>query len=205
MSSRIKGSQPRFRQYIEGENDLYPHLFRLVGTCTLGTLVNLAASAVPVLPVDARASNPAIADNIPIRAVSTKGEASTRNAEHMDGSAATQAPGGLQRLEELNLLSAALVEKAGLGSTPAHEFRIEARMYRELLRQTMLNNRAQSTSDQLPQHLLLDMVRMSALLHSAADCKTGFVITCPADLMLQLKSQQSRVTQGLKMIQMMRE
>jgi hypothetical protein len=78
-------------------------------------------------------------------------------------------------------------------------------MYRELLRQTMLSNRALHASNQLPQPLLLDMVRMSALLHSAADCKTGFVITCPADLMLQLKSQQSRVTQGLKMIQMMHE
>ena len=44
-----------------------------------------------------------------------------------------------QRLGELNLLSEALVAKAGSGSTPAHEFRIEARMYRELLRQTMLD------------------------------------------------------------------
>lgn len=184
---------------------MHPHLFRLAGTCTLGTLLNLAANAVLALPVDTRASNPAIAENNPVRDVATEGEVDARNAEHMDGSTAAQAPGGLQRLEEINLLSAALVEKAGSGSTPAHEFRIEARMYRELLRQTMLNNRAQSTSDQLPQHLLLDMVRMSALLHSAADCKTGFVITCPADLMLQLKSQQSRVTQGLKMIQMMHE
>jgi hypothetical protein len=167
--------------------------------------LNLAASAIPALAVDARASNSAIADNIPNRTVSTEGEVSADNVENMDGSTATNAPDGLKRLEEINLLSAALVEKAGLGSTPAHEFRIEARIYRELLRQTMLNNRAQSTSDQLPQHLLLDMVRMSALLHSAADCKTGFVITCPADLMLQLKSQQSRVMQGLKMIQMMHE
>ena len=103
----------------------------------------------------------------------------------------------LQRLEELNALSAALVEKAGSGSTPAHEFRIEARMYRELLRQTMLQDRERRPNDQLPQPLLLDMVRMSALLHSAADCKTGFVITCPVDLMLQLRSQQTSVTQGL--------
>ncbi len=109
----------------------------------------------------------------------------------------------VKRLENLNLLSEALVARAGSGSSPAHEFRVEARMYRELLRQAMLGNRAQPASEQLPQPLLLDMVRMSALLHSAADCKTGFVITCPADLMLQLKSQQSRVTQGLKMLQMM--
>ena len=182
---------------------MYPHLFKVVGTCTLGTLLNLAANAVPELPVDASASNSAITDNDPIRAVSTEGQVSAKNAEDTDAGGATKAPSGLQRLEELNLLSEALVKKAGSGSTPAHEFRVEARMYRELLRQTMLGNRAQSTSDQLPQHLLLDMVRMSAPLHSAADCKTGFVITCPTDLMLQLKSQQSKVTQGLKMIQMM--
>ena len=76
-------------------------------------------------------------------------------------------------------------------------------MYRELLRQAMLDNRGRPADKQLPQPLLLDMVRMSALLHSAADCKTGFVIVCPADLMQQLRSQQARVNQGLKMLQMM--
>jgi hypothetical protein len=109
----------------------------------------------------------------------------------------------LERLENLNLLSEELVARAGSGSSPAHEFRIEARMYRELLRQAMLDNRGRPADKQLPQPLLLDMVRMSALLHSAADCKTGFVIVCPADLMQQLRSQQARVTQGLKMLQMM--
>lgn len=107
------------------------------------------------------------------------------------------APVELEQLEELNTLSAALVEKAGSGSTPAHEFRVEARMYRELLRQTMLHDRKRQQNERLPQPLLLDMVRMSALLHSAADCKTGFVITCPVDLMLQLRSQQAQVDQGL--------
>ena len=110
-----------------------------------------------------------------------------------------------QRLETLNLLSEGLVAKAGSGSAPAHEFRIEARMYRELLRQIMLRDRERPVKEQLPQPLLLDMVRMSALLHSAADCKTGFVITCPADLMLQLKSQQIKVTQGLNMHEMVRD
>ena len=111
----------------------------------------------------------------------------------------------LQRLDNLNLLSEGLVAKAGSGSAPAHEFRIEARMYRELLRQVMLGDRGRPAKEQLPQPLLLDMVRMSALLHSAADCKTGFVITCPADLMLQLKSQQAKITQGLNMSKMMRK
>jgi len=115
---------------------------------------------------------------------------------------AISAPAGLQRLDELNLISEVLVNKAGSGSTPAHEFRIEARMYRELLRQIMLGNRERPANEQLPQPLLMDMVRMSALLHAAADCKTGFVITCPADLMLQLNSQQAKVNQGLKMTRM---
>ena len=76
-------------------------------------------------------------------------------------------------------------------------------MYREMLRQVMLDNRDLGASEQLPQPLLVDMVRMSALLHSAADCKTGRVIVCPTDLMLQLRSQQARVTQGLEMLRMM--
>ena len=111
----------------------------------------------------------------------------------------------LEKFEELGLLSAALVEKAESGSSPAHDFRIQARMYRELLRQTMLRDRERPLDEQQPQDLLLEMVRMSALLHSAADCKTGFVITCPADLMLQLKSQQARVIQGLKTIRMLHD
>ena len=76
-------------------------------------------------------------------------------------------------------------------------------MYRELLRQVMLDNRDRDESEQFPQPLLLDMVRMSALLHSAADCKTGLVIVCPTDLMQQLRSQQARVAQGLDMLRMM--
>ena len=109
----------------------------------------------------------------------------------------------LERLENLNSLSEELIARAGSGSSPAHQFRIESRMYRELLRQTMFDNRDRPAGEQLPQSMLLDMVRMSALLHSAADCKTGFVIVCPADLMQQLISQQSRVKQGLKMLRMM--
>ena len=103
----------------------------------------------------------------------------------------------LTRLEELDLLSQGLVGKAAAGATPAQNFRIETRMYRELLRQTMLADRQRPEAEQLPQHLLLEMVRMSALLHAAADCKTGYVIICPPDLMSQLRAQQARVSQAL--------
>lgn len=97
----------------------------------------------------------------------------------------------LDRLETLNLLSAGLVEKAGSGSSPAKDFRIEARLYRESLRQLMLENRGISPEDRIHESLFLEMVRMSALLHAAADCKTGKFITCPPDLMVQLTSQQA--------------
>lgn len=132
-------------------------------------------------------------------------DAAPASIEIAQNQTATIEPGGLERLAELGLLSAALVDKAESGSSPAHDFRLQARMYRELLRQAMLGDRDLPQQEQLPQELLLEMVRMSALLHSAADCKTGFVITCPADLMLQLKAQQARVDQGLKMARMMRE
>lgn len=109
------------------------------------------------------------------------------------------------RIAELNLLSQGLVEKAGAGNAPAHEYRIQARMYRELLRRLMLDNRALPDVGRLPQPMLLDMVRMAALLHSAADCKTGLVITCPPDLMRQLISQQALLDRELKLGELLRE
>lgn len=105
------------------------------------------------------------------------------------------------RLMELNLMSQGLVKKAGSGQAPATEFRIEARLYRELLRQLALENQDASKEEKIPQNLLFEMVRMSALLHAAADCKTGRVITCPADLMIQLKTQQALVSKALESVQ----
>lgn len=105
----------------------------------------------------------------------------------------------VDRLGELQQLSAALIERAASGASPAHQFRIEARIYRELLRRVTLDDRAQPADARLPQTLLLDMVRMSALLHAAADCKTGLVITCPPDLMRQLRLQQARVDKEMSL------
>ena len=109
------------------------------------------------------------------------------------------------RLDEINILSEGLIEKAATGSSPAHQFRIEARIYRELLRQLMLDNRVLPVEEQIPQPPLLEMVRMSALLHAAADCKTGLVITCPPDLMRQMRSQQARIDRELELNAPMRE
>ena len=185
---------------FKGKGDLYPRLFKAAGSFTRGTLLSLAVVAAQAPTADAQLINTALAAGEPIRPESTGREVTGKQAEDT-GAARTEitAPGDMERLERLNLLSEALVEKAGSGSASAYEFRLETRMYRELLRQAMLNNHSKPTGDQLPQQLLLDMVRLSALLHAAAACKTGLVIVCPADLIRQLRSQQSRVTQALEM------
>ena len=55
----------------------------------------------------------------------------------------------------------------------------------------MLDNRKISDEkDRIPNDILVNMVRMSALLHSAAECKTGRYIVCPPELMTKLTSQQ---------------
>ena len=112
--------------------------------------------------------------------------------------AVTSAGALLAGLQNLNSLSAGLVEQASSGRAPAQEFQLQARIYREQLRQTMLANADLAASQQLPQALLLDMVRMSALLHAAADCKSGLVIICPTDLLRQLRVQQAGVEASLK-------
>jgi hypothetical protein len=106
----------------------------------------------------------------------------------------------IARLLELNGLGQGLVAKAATGRTPAHEFRIEAVMYREFLRRLMIDDRTIAHGDRISDDLLVDMVRMSALIHSAAECKTGLVVTCPADLMLQLRAQQRKIDQELKLL-----
>ena len=112
--------------------------------------------------------------------------------------AVTQPDELLARLRNLHLLSAGLIEQANSGRAPANDFQLQARIYREQLRQTMLANNELVEPQQLPENLLLDMVRMSALLHAAADCKSGLVIICPPDLLRQLRSQHSRVDDSLK-------
>ena len=131
-------------------------------------------------------------------AESVKDETATNGTSSMGPvPLASEEQQALTRLEELDLLSQGLIRKAGAGATPANNFRVETRMYRELLRQTMLKDRQRPEADQLPQDLLIEMVRLSALLHAAADCKTGYVIVCPPDLMSKLRSQQAKVTQAL--------
>jgi hypothetical protein len=104
----------------------------------------------------------------------------------------------LPNIRELNEDSARLVEEARSAQAKATPFRIDVTIYRESLRSLMLSNREIAQEKyRIPQHILVNMVRMSALLHSAAECKTGRYIVCPAGLMSQLSSQQRLLSEEL--------
>ena len=105
-------------------------------------------------------------------------------------------PPVLAQAAQLHKASAKLVKDARSAKANASQFRIEVTFYREGLRELMRDNRKIAESNaRLPEHALVDMVRMSALLHSAAECKTGRYIVCPAELMRNLESQQQLLWQ----------
>jgi len=110
----------------------------------------------------------------------------------------TDLPPLLAKLEELTEVSAGLVREARSAQAKATPFRIEVTLYRESLRTLMLDNRKISAEkERIPQNILVNMVRMSALLHSAAECKTGRYIVCPPELMRKLASQQQLLSKDL--------
>ena len=97
-------------------------------------------------------------------------------------------------LASLITSSRTLVAQAAAGNTNASDFRIKATLFRESLRSFMIEREKNDhTSATLSQNDLINLVRMSALLQSAADCKTGRYIVCPPELMQQLRSQQTRL------------
>jgi len=101
----------------------------------------------------------------------------------------------ISRVAELNKITASLVFAARSGEAPASSFRIEATLYREDLRSLMIDNKnLDPDENRIPQGYLLDMVRMSALIHSASECKTGRYIVCPVALMSNLNAQQQKLT-----------
>ncbi len=108
-------------------------------------------------------------------------------------------PGSLlAKLEELNETSARLVLEARSAQAEATPFRIDVTLYREHLRSLMLANRKiGEEKERIPQDILVNMVRMSALLNSAAECKTGRYIVCPPELMSKLTSQQQLLSKDL--------
>ncbi len=104
----------------------------------------------------------------------------------------------LARLEELTGVSSRLVQEARSAQAKATPFRIDVTLYRESLRALMLDNqKVGDAKDRIPQNMLINMVRMSALLSSAAECKTGRYIVCPVELMRTLTSQQQLISKDL--------
>lgn len=93
---------------------------------------------------------------------------------------------------QLNALSQQLIDKVKTGKAEATEFRINVVYYRESLRSLMLANE-KVTSHRFTSGLLMKMVRMSALLQSAAECQTGRYISCPVNLLHQLDQQQKQL------------
>lgn len=102
-------------------------------------------------------------------------------------------------LASLITASRTLVAEAATGTSNATRFRIDATLFRESLRSFMLQQeQSGGEADAVPRNDLMNLVRMSALLQSAADCKTGRYIVCPPELMQQLRNQQGLLEQLLE-------
>jgi len=93
---------------------------------------------------------------------------------------------------QLNAMSKQLIDKVKTGKAKATEFRTNVVFYRESLRSLMLANE-KATTHKIASDLLMKMVRMSALLQSAAECQTGRYISCPANLIHELDQQQQQL------------
>ena len=111
--------------------------------------------------------------------------------------AAVAARSAPQQCRSLVELSSRLVKTAASGQGGATEFRIDVAYYREALRELMKQEAARAPEERLPNALLMDMVRMIALLQSAAQCQSGRYIVCPADLIAGLERQQASVEKQL--------
>jgi len=99
---------------------------------------------------------------------------------------------GIPGPAQLNDMSNQLIDKVKTGKARATEFRTNVVFYRESLRSLMLANE-KATSHRIASDLLMKMVRMSALLQSAAECQTGRYISCPANLIHELDQQQQQL------------
>jgi hypothetical protein len=102
-----------------------------------------------------------------------------------------------ERARALAALASRLVDLAASSKAHATGFRIDVAHYRESLRDLVKENDARAEAERLPRPLILDLVRMTALLQSAAECQTGRYIVCPPDLMTRLRRQRTVLEQGL--------
>lgn len=109
------------------------------------------------------------------------------------GPRAAPLPSSREKLTALNRTSDDLVQKLKNSKMDAANFRIRVVLYRESLRKLMLADQHATAAEQLPRPVLMELVRMAALLQAAANCETGRYLVCPADLMERLLLQQKTV------------
>jgi hypothetical protein len=112
-------------------------------------------------------------------------------------SSTASAPSSRDKLAALKTTSGDLVEKLKTGKVDAANFRIQVVLYRESLRDLMLADQHAAAAEQLPRPVLMELVRMAALLQAAANCETGRYLVCPADLMDRLRLQQKTVASAV--------
>lgn len=129
-------------------------------------------------------------------AASAWGETPDRGAEAVSGAVDPSLPPA-ERVHALGTLAAQLVDLAASAKAQATAFRIDVAHYRESLRDLVREDDQRPAAERLPRPLVLDMVRMAALLQSAAECQTGRYIVCPPDLMMRLRRQRTLLEQGL--------
>ena len=86
-----------------------------------------------------------------------------------------------------------LVKEAISSNANASRFRIDATFYRESLRTLMIDMEKTIATSAQSKKIFMEFVRMSALIQSAAACKTGRYIVCPIELRQQLLAQQERL------------
>lgn len=96
----------------------------------------------------------------------------------------------------LNKSSQQLITRLQQHKASAVAFRTDVVFYRESLRKLMLKNE-KAGDYAIDRQLLMQMVRMAALLQSAAECHTGRYISCPAGLMHELTQQQKQINRAM--------
>lgn len=121
------------------------------------------------------------------------GVAAAALAQDRPASAHASMPSARERMAALAGTADGLVQSLKNPQVQASNFRIQVALYRESLRELMLADQQAAAPARLPRPALMELVRMAALLQSAANCETGRYLACPADLMERLVQQQKTV------------
>ncbi|VAW63149.1 hypothetical protein MNBD_GAMMA08-690 [hydrothermal vent metagenome] len=121
-------------------------------------------------------------------------------ASDTDTSTKTQSPKNKTEItfSSLKTMADSLVKEAISSNANASRFRIDATFYRESLRTLMIDMEKTIATSPQSKKIFMEFVRMSALIQSAAACKTGRYIVCPIELRQQLLTQQKRLHLSLQ-------